>query len=221
MQNPLDGLNCRYKAGLCLTFVAAGTLLLSAPVPQMAWFVMKTTGIVLIGLAVTWFMGSLARTPGLVFSPVLFCIGVLIAVFPVWRDWQSYRTALRQFEAVRAVVLAGRVSARDLPTGSDDLMTRLNRFAGGGIDWDLAECEAKAEHTLERAFVPVPDGTTVNWYCTSPTRVPSFSLRACIGSHPVSSAGGFPLATFGLLAFVLLIRQPSKPNSQTEMETTP
>jgi hypothetical protein len=128
MDKPL-GMNRRHKAGLSLTLVTAGTLLLNAKPPQMGWFAIKAAGVMLIGLALTWFFGGLARRPGLVFSAVLLCIGMLIAIFPVWRDWHSYGMALRDFEAARAVLLANKSPSA----------------------WDVLWCQASLDIALEKA----------------------------------------------------------------------
>lgn len=91
MHSPLN-LNSSHKAGLFLVLIAAGgSLLFEASAKQ-------TAGVVLLGLAATWFFGSLAvRTLGLTFSLVACCVGLCLAILPIWKDWESYRVSAQQY----------------------------------------------------------------------------------------------------------------------------
>ncbi len=87
-------LNRRHKAGLLLILVATGlSLFLEASAKQ-------TAGIALIGLAATWFFGSVGpRTLGLILCSMACCVGLYLAVVPIWKDWESYQTAAQEYDS--------------------------------------------------------------------------------------------------------------------------
>jgi hypothetical protein len=74
-------LNRRHKAGLFLILVAAGlSLFFDASAKQ-------TAGIVLLGLAATWFFGSVRpRTLGFILASTVCCVGLYLMIAPVWEE---------------------------------------------------------------------------------------------------------------------------------------
>jgi hypothetical protein len=208
MDNLFRNLNLQHRAGLCLTLVAAGTILLSAKPSQMTWMAAKAVGVVLIGLGITWFIPSLEGAAGLVSSSLAVCVGLSLAILPVWRDWESYHAALQKFQAAKVALAAvGAERKAALPSG---------------IDWDSISCEFEAGEALQRGFASDFDNEVEDeMYCTSPEATPPFLLKTCIASHPVSGAGGYTLAAFGLLGIFSLIRRPSKRKAQAKTETMP
>jgi hypothetical protein len=90
---PLTNLNRRHQVGLFIVLVATGLiLLLEASAKQ-------TAGIVLLGLAATWLLGSLRlRVLWLIFSLVAFVAGIGVAAMPVLDDWSSFQTRARYYD---------------------------------------------------------------------------------------------------------------------------
>jgi hypothetical protein len=79
-------LNRRHKVSLFLVLVAAGLSLFSEASLK------QTAGIVVLGLAATWFIGSLSvRVVGIVLSLAAFACGLFLVVVPTWDTWRSYR----------------------------------------------------------------------------------------------------------------------------------
>src|SRR5208337_1903246 len=95
----LTSLNRRHKAGLLLVLAATGVgLLLDASAKQ-------TMGIVLLGLAATWFVGSVAvRTLGIILSVMTFCVGLYLVAMPVWNERESVRSAAQEYDAALAAI---------------------------------------------------------------------------------------------------------------------
>jgi hypothetical protein len=91
---PYPVLNKRHKIGLFLVIVTAGlSLLLEASTRQ-------TAGVILLGLAATWLVGSMAlRTFGYVVSALVFTAGLYVAAFPVWLDWNVYHDRVHDYES--------------------------------------------------------------------------------------------------------------------------
>ena len=81
-------LNRRHKVGLFLVIVATGLgLFLDASMKQ-------TAGVVLLGLAATWLIGSLGlRTLWLLSSVVVSGIGIFITAKPILEEWESFRSS--------------------------------------------------------------------------------------------------------------------------------
>lgn len=86
-------LNLRHKLGLFLAVVATGfTLLLEASAKQ-------TAGVLLLGVAAAWLIGSLsARTLGIVGCLLVCTLGLFIAVLPVKVDWDTYQRTSREYD---------------------------------------------------------------------------------------------------------------------------
>lgn len=91
---PCPVLNKRHRIGLFLVIVVAGlSLLLEASTRQ-------TAGIILLGLAATWLVGSVAlRTLWFVLSALVFIVGLYVATFPVWLDWNVYHGRVHDYES--------------------------------------------------------------------------------------------------------------------------
>jgi hypothetical protein len=89
----LPNLNRRHKAGLLLTLTAVGaSLVLDVSAKQ-------TAGVVLLGLAAAWFIGSVRpRTLGLILCSAAFCVGLYISTNPVWEEWELYRTRAEAYD---------------------------------------------------------------------------------------------------------------------------
>jgi hypothetical protein len=95
----LPSLNRRHKAGLLLVLAATGaSLLLDASAKQ-------TMGIVLLGLAVAWFVGSVAvRTLGIILFVMTFCIGLYVAVLPISNERESALNAAQEYDSALAAI---------------------------------------------------------------------------------------------------------------------
>lgn len=61
----------------------------------------------------------------------------------------------------------------------------------------------------------MPSEKFAEQYCESPALLPAFSLRGCIAWHRLATAGGFPLALFGLLGILALIPGDPRLSSST------
>jgi len=85
--------NWRHKAGLFLTGMAVGCgLFLEVSAKQAA-------GIALIGVALSWLIGSLTpRTLGVAFAILLCAAGLYIAVPPAWPDWKSTKESAAEYD---------------------------------------------------------------------------------------------------------------------------
>lgn len=199
-----DSLNGRHRAGLSLTIIAAGAVLLSITnAYHTAWVAPEAIGVVLIGTGTTWFVGSLDGLPGVAVSLVALCVGLSLTIIPIWRDWQPYRAALATFETARAAALSAKpISEAKAPP---KLADRVRSF----LDDPLFICEFDAGDVLRKSFVAgdYSEDVEEQRYCATATAEPPFALGGCILSHPVSTAGGCALAVFGLLAFVSLLRE--------------
>lgn len=196
----LEGINRRHKAGLSLTLIAAGAVLLSVTNRySAAWVVPEAIGVVLVGTGATWLIGSLTGAHGLLFSILAFCIGLFLVAIPVWNQWQSYRAAFTNFQAEQKAKLD--IGHAHTPTGSDgDLALRVRRVTN-------------AMAARRGATTSAPDATEriLDFWSSVPLEPPTFSLKGSVASHPVSSAGGCALAIFGLLVFISLLR--GRPNT--------
>ena len=80
---------------MLLVLVATGaSLLLDASAKQ-------TAGIVLVGLAAAWFVGSVAvRTLGIILSAIIFFIGLYVAALPMWNDRRTGLAAAQEYDAI-------------------------------------------------------------------------------------------------------------------------
>src|SRR5712664_2313029 len=95
----LPPLNRRHQAGLFLVLVATGlSLFFEASTKQ-------TAGIIVLGLAGTWFIGSVAlRTLGVILSLMTFCIGFYIAVLPIWNERESVLIEAQEYDSAVAEI---------------------------------------------------------------------------------------------------------------------
>src|SRR5262249_10533118 len=89
----LPTLNRRHKAGLFLILVTAGLSLIFEGSAK------QTAGVVLLGLAVTWFIGSVRPRPlGIVLASTACCAGLYLMVAPVWDERQLCRTRTEAYD---------------------------------------------------------------------------------------------------------------------------
>lgn len=89
----LPSLNRRHKAGLFLVLVATGlSLFFEASAKQ-------TAGILLLGLAATWFLGSvLSRTLGLIIlASTASCAGLYL-MLPVWGEREFFYVQAAEYD---------------------------------------------------------------------------------------------------------------------------
>jgi hypothetical protein len=102
-------LNRRHKVGLFLTLVVAGFSLLPDASAR------QTAGVILLGLAATWLVGSMAlRTLWFAVSAIVFTAGLSIAVFPVWLDWNVYQGHVHDYESAITDLRAAVAESRTL-----------------------------------------------------------------------------------------------------------
>jgi len=202
-------LNRRHKVGLFLVLIATGTsLLFEASAKQ-------TAGVMLLGLAATWFFGSLApRTLGLILSSMACCVGLCLATLPIWKDWESYRRASAiNWESYRYDALAEKYGGS---AAFDPDAFHANYLA-------QQAAKSKAEHGPWEKYAP-PSGESDksappaaqaehqkksgDWFTDNAPQktAPSFSLKAAISSHRVSSLGGSFLTILGLAAGLFIWR---------------
>src|SRR5260370_41540287 len=89
----LHPLNRRRKTGLFLVLVDTGlSLCLEARAKQ-------TAGIVLLGLAATWFFGSVRlRTLGLMLTSAACCAGLYLTIAPVREERESYSAQAAEYD---------------------------------------------------------------------------------------------------------------------------
>lgn len=89
----LSNLNWRHKAGLFLILVTTGlSLLFEATTKQ-------SVGILLLGLALTWLLGSLSvRALRIVASVIVCAVGLIVAIVPVQSDWESFRIRSQDYD---------------------------------------------------------------------------------------------------------------------------
>lgn len=86
-------LNWRHKTGLFLTLVAEGCgLFLEVSAKQ-------AVGITLLGIALSWLIGSLTpRTLGVAFAFLICAVGLYVGAAPVWSDWNSTQTSAAEYD---------------------------------------------------------------------------------------------------------------------------
>jgi hypothetical protein len=128
-------LNRRHKAGLLLVLAAAGvSLLFEASAKQ-------TAGVILLGLAATWLIGSLSvRTLWLSCSVSLCGVGLLAAGKPILDDWKGFQDWAHGYDRAvsdlrRAVAIArsagsNQGGAASVPSPSDFMASRIAEGAG-------------------------------------------------------------------------------------------
>ena len=85
----LAKLNKRHKVAFCLTLLAAGTSLLFGIAAK------QTVGIVLLGVAFAWALGS----DSLLVHSLFIVAGLSLATGPVLWDWQKYRAEAKSYHA--------------------------------------------------------------------------------------------------------------------------
>lgn len=123
MRFPLE-LNRRHKAILFLTLLAAGSSLVVEANLRISF------GIVLLGIAFAWALGSDSRLVHCLF----FVTGVLLAAYPVWVDWSNsreYELRLDEFE-------------RKIPR-----LAKAHAFDPHSKNWKITS-KTELEHLMER-----------------------------------------------------------------------
>lgn len=182
-------LNRRHKAGLFLVLVAAGlSLFLEASAKQ-------TAGGVLIGLAVTWLLGTISlRALGVLCSLTVCAVGVCIATFPVWEDWKAYSNSLGEYGLalvdLRLAIASGGKTESSAAGSTKTVMLpeRTQKWKRADVSESGAKFRSETtDETMLRAIEKdflVPE--------------PTFSIRASLRLHLGSFLIGFTLALAGL-----------------------
>jgi len=229
----LTSLNRRHKAGLLLVLAATGVgLLLDASAKQ-------TMGIVLLGLAATWFVGSVAvRTLGIILSVMTFCVGLYLVAMPVWNERESVRSAAQEYDAALAAIREAVHDQSELekyrvktPKAEHDQFGQFGapeplKIPPGAVVLNPVQIPQIA---LKWVRPNSPD-VIVSDYDTEfgfPDKMaeqdimreietknlvprPTFSMRAAIASHRIACLGGGSLSLLGLSGSVFLIWQARK-----------
>lgn len=160
----LPSLNRRHRAGLLLTLTAVGaSLLLDASAKQ-------TAGLVLLGLAAAWFVGSVGlRTLGVIFSSITCCVGLYIAGSPIWNERNSVLAAAQEYDVAVAEIRNAVVTipANDVTPDSEvisdeDVLREKPR----------PPAQAKKSPKTEHSF-PVPPGAVL----VRPVQIPEIARK--------------------------------------------
>src|SRR5260370_41127817 len=101
-------LNRRHKVGLFLVLVAAGiSLFIEASTKQ-------TAGIVLLGIAATWLLGTISVRLLWLLSSFLGClVGIIAGGKPVVDDWKSFQESIQSYD--RAIADLRQVMTQSRP----------------------------------------------------------------------------------------------------------
>ncbi len=233
----LPSLNSRHKAGLLVALTATGaSLLLDASAKQ-------TAGVVLLGLAAAWFVGSVRpRTLGLILCSTAFCVGLYMITNPVREEWELYRT---RAEAYDQAILDIREAVANAVVWDRTPRQQTVRVPKTVQAWELRL--PKPEPVPPGAILkpkPIPPGATIGkgammawdeegvvteWSFPIETSEedivaeltmsllprPGFSLKDSIGSNRVACFGGGSLSLLGLSGCVFLIWQARKVKPKT------
>jgi hypothetical protein len=127
-------LNRRHKVGLFLVLVAAGiSLFFEASEKQ-------TTGIILLGLAATWLVGTLSVRLLWLLSSFLGClVAIIVGGKPVVDDSRSFQESVQSYERAVADLRAAVVKSRPLyVVKTEPLPRRSNESTGTtpAVDYD-------------------------------------------------------------------------------------
>ncbi len=167
-------LNRRHKVGLFLVLVAAGiSFFFEASEKQ-------TTGIILLGLAATWLVGTLSVRLLWLLSSFLAClVAIIVGGKPVVDDWRSFQESVQSYDRavadLRAAVVKSRplyvVKTEPLPRRSNESMTVFD-YNPQAKKWNIAAApgwvpvgEPKAEakkSPKQSALPPLPSGYTLD-----------------------------------------------------------
>jgi hypothetical protein len=90
----LSSMNRRHRAGLFFILALAGvTLIFDASAKQ-------TAGVVLLGIAATWLLGSLSlRALGLITSLGVCIAGIFVIATPIRKDWKSFQASIQDYDS--------------------------------------------------------------------------------------------------------------------------
>lgn len=241
----LPPLNRRHKVGLYLVLAGAGLgLLFEASAKQ-------TAGIVLLGLAATWFFGGLPlRVLGFILGSATCCLGLYLMIAPVWKERELYQTRIAAYDQalsdIREAITKAPVWEISSPPPEIDFSkppAQPTRAAEPSAQPRQGQyTSADIDHVSERV-VTIPasaipflrpdklgsewDAYTVSFPSRMPveevlrafqnsTATPTFSFRAAIRSHLLSSIAGTVLFLLGLLGLIILIWQPFKGKKAAE-----
>ncbi len=127
-------LNRRHKVGLFLVLVAAGiSFFFEASEKQ-------TTGIILLGLAATWLVGTLSVRLLWLLSSFLAClVAIIVGGKPVVDDWRSFQESVQSYDRAVADLRAAVVKSRPLyVVKTEPLPRRSNESTGTtpAVDYD-------------------------------------------------------------------------------------
>lgn len=126
-------LNRRHKVGLFLVLVAAGISLFFEDSAK------QTAGIVLLGLAATWLLGSLSVRALRLLSSVMACgVGIFLAGKPVLDDWKSFHESVQNYErAMSDLRQAVTLAKKWTPIDYDALAKQAGAISSSppAIDW--------------------------------------------------------------------------------------
>jgi len=128
-----SNLNRRHKVGLFLAVAATGlSLLLEASAKQ-------TAGILVLGIATAWLIGSLSsRTLGIVACLLACASGLVMAAKPVKEDLDRYRLASQQYESAVDQLRDAIAKAPTVTWDVFDPVSEARKRWPGFKDWDDA-----------------------------------------------------------------------------------
>src|SRR6266567_6789879 len=127
-------LNRRHNVGLFLVLVAAGiSLFFEASAKQ-------TAGIVLLGIAATWLLGTISVRLLWLLSSFLGClVGIIAGGKPVVDDWKSFQESIQSYDRAIADLREAMAKSRPLQViKSDPLPRRSDEVTGTtpAVDYD-------------------------------------------------------------------------------------
>jgi hypothetical protein len=202
----------------------------------------QTAGVVLVGLAATWFIGSLAlRTLGIILSAMAFCIGLCVAVLPIWSERESVLAAAQEYDATLAEIRRAAAKmeawekAKRIPPGAS-VAELAEPIPSGARLGEPIQYQGTVDIPAKWLRSPSPEeaiaakhGGSVAVFLGEmseqeimrefQTEVllprPAFSVKHSIASHRIACLGGGSLSLLGLLGFVFLIWKARKAKPKT------
>jgi hypothetical protein len=239
----LPTLNRRHKAGLFLVLVVAGlSLLFEASAKQ-------TVGIVLLGLAATWFFGSVApRTLGFILASAACCVGLYLVIAPVWEERELYHARNKAYDQalldIREAIAKAPVwqvvpppidfsqpALAHSKKAAKPVTPQKGQYSSAEIDHGsrVVDIPASAITFLRPAELDaytvsfpaeMPAEEVLRAFQTSMVR-PTFSLRGAIYSHLLSSVPGSLLFLLGLLGLIISAWHRFKTKQQVAVPQQP
>jgi hypothetical protein len=199
------GLNRRHKTGLFLVLVGAGLALLTgAP-----W--RETVGAALLGLAVTWLLGS-PSLRALAFSLSLIgcLLGVSLVALPILNDWSDARRSARSYDSAVSAIRQAIAEAQ------------VEQIGGASRRVVTIPAAAKAWYgpwghydTSTRLLYPADaSDERIRLHMVSKLLPrPAFSVRETLFSHRVPIGGGVSLLVLGLSGLAATLFRARKPGT--------